>query len=246
MSLRAIVICMVCVLTVTSGLRGDDSESKQLIQEGVNKARAKFDLAEERLTKALLADFDRAMESARAKGTGDDANAKRVDQLKEAKGKFSDSGTLPLPEVLLKPVDTFEHSLNAATKELEQSFDKAISAASKSKFDEFAAELSSQKKVFEQAFVKRHPPRIVARWVHVWKREYRVQFDFASDGRIIAPDGVERTWEIKGKTLILRQPDRRAPGGVWVDKCQISADGKSYRGRNQDNVETQGTLLESK
>ena len=66
MSLRSIAICVVCVLTATAGSRGDDSESKQLIQEGVNKARSKFDLTEERLTNELLADFDRAMESARA------------------------------------------------------------------------------------------------------------------------------------------------------------------------------------
>jgi hypothetical protein len=246
MSLRAIAICVVVVLTATAGSRGDEAESKKLIQEGVDKARAKLELAEERLTKALLADFDKAIESARSKGTGDDASAKRVEQLKKAKEKFSASGTLPLPEVLLKPVDTFEHSLNAATKELEESFDKASSAASKMKLDEFAAELSSQKKTFEKAFVKRHPPRIISRWVHIVNRRDRMQFNFASDGRIVMRDGnAPSTWEINGRTLTLRHPDRRAPGGAWVDKCQISADGKSYRGRNQDKAEIQGTRLES-
>lgn len=245
MSLRAIAICVVGFLMVTAGSRGDEAESKQLILEGVNKARAKFELTEERITNALLADFDKAVESARAKGTSDTANAKRIDQLKEAKEKFSAKGTLPLPEVLLKPVDTFENSLNGAKKELEQSFDKGISAASKMKLDEFADELTSQKKTFEQSFDKRHPPRIVSRWVHVVNRRGRNQFDFASDGRIIAADGAGRTWEINGRTLILRAPDRKAPGGAWVDKCQIAADGKSYRGRNQDKAEIQGTRIEA-
>ena len=246
MSLRSIAICVVGFLTATAGSRGDESESKQLILEGVNKARAKFELTEERITNALLADFDKAVESARAKGTGDDASAKRIDQLKAAKEKFSAKGTLPLPEVLLKPVDTFENSLNAAKKELEQSFDKGISAASKMKLDEFAGELTSQKKTFEESFDKRHPPRIVSRWVHVVNRRSRNQFDFASDGRIIAPDGGDgRTWEINGRTLIIRSRDQKAPGGAWVDKCQISADGKSYSGRSQVKAEIQGTRIET-
>ncbi len=245
MSRRAITICIFYVLAATPGSRGDDSESKQLIQESVNKIRAKFDLTEERLTNALFADFDRAIESARAKGTGDAANARRIDQLKGAKEKFSASGTLPLPEVLLKPVDTFEHSLNSAKKEMEESFDKAISAASKMKLDEFAAELSSRKKTFEQNFDKRHPPRIVARWLHVVGRKSRFQWDFASDGRIISPSADKRTWEINGRTLIIRTPSAKAPGGAWTDKCKISADGKSYTGRNQDKTEIQGTRLES-
>jgi len=34
--------------------------------------------------------------------------------------------------------------------------------------------------------------------------------------------------------------DPRAPGGAWIDHVQLSADGKSYSGKNQNGTTIQG------
>lgn len=243
MPLRRVTICLILFSTAFISARSDDSESRQLIQGGVTKARMKFDLAEERLTKALLDDFDSAIASARSKGDNEPANANRIQQLKKARDQFSASGILPLPEVLSKPVDTFEASLNQAREEAEQAFDMAISVTSKMKQDAFTNELTAQKKNFLVSFAKRHPPRIVSRWVHVVGRNDRYRFDFASDGRIIAPDGDFRSWQISGRTLTIKSPAAKAPGGFWIDRCRLSPDGNSYVGRNQDKTEILGKRL---
>ena len=62
-----------------------------------------------------------------------------------------------------------------------------------------------------------------------------------SNGHINAPDN-PATWTMKDDVLTLRWPDRRAPGGAWVDTCKIAPDGKSWHGRNQLGKNLAGSL----
>jgi hypothetical protein len=64
-----------------------------------------------------------------------------------------------------------------------------------------------------------------------------------SNGRINAPNG-KATWEQKGNLLTLRWPDPKAPGGVWVDKCTLSQNGRRLAGSNQAGAKLAGTLVD--
>jgi len=52
------------------------------------------------------------------------------------------------------------------------------------------------------------------------------------------------SWTLKGKTLVLRWADRRAPGGFWVDTCTVQWDIKGkelfYNGENQTKMRAAG------
>src|SRR5207248_2263691 len=63
-----------------------------------------------------------------------------------------------------------------------------------------------------------------------------------SNGAINKPDS-KNTWVRKGDTLTLCWQDRKAPGGAWLDTCKISADGKTFTGRNQIGTAVEGELV---
>lgn len=84
-------------------------------------------------------------------------------------------------------------------------------------------------------------PTVVATWgFRVNGKDAAIKL--FSNGRINEPDS-KNTWVQKGDTLILRWPDPKAPGGAWQDTCKISADGKSFTGRNQLGNPSAGKLI---
>lgn len=52
------------------------------------------------------------------------------------------------------------------------------------------------------------------------------------NGRINKADGNNR-WTFDGTHLILMWPNPKAPGGAWFDVTRVSADGRTYLGKNQ-------------
>src|SRR3954447_10734756 len=77
-------------------------------------------------------------------------------------------------------------------------------------------------------------PTVVAAWEHrvVGPDSKPARMTLYSNSKINEPNGVN-TWSRSGNTLTLRWKSARAPGGVWVDRCTVSPDGRSYSGRNQ-------------
>ena len=63
-----------------------------------------------------------------------------------------------------------------------------------------------------------------------------------ANGKINDPNGTA-TWSLNGRMLVLRWPDSSAPGGVWIDTCQISADWRTYMGKNQSGNVIHGTRV---
>jgi hypothetical protein len=55
---------------------------------------------------------------------------------------------------------------------------------------------------------------------------------FLSNGRISTSDN-PATWSFKNGVITMRWPNPQAPGGAWRDVCRLSADGRSYKGKNQ-------------
>jgi hypothetical protein len=86
-------------------------------------------------------------------------------------------------------------------------------------------------------------PRIVAVWKHSAGRDPGHEVKLYSNGRIDAPDG-RNTWSLSGSILLLNWADARAPGGKWIDRCNLSPDRRRYSGKNQRNVPIQGELVD--
>jgi serine/threonine protein kinase len=53
-----------------------------------------------------------------------------------------------------------------------------------------------------------------------------------ANGHVNSPTSPD-TWELKGDTLTFRWVNNRAPGGVWVDTCKLTDNGRTYAGMNQ-------------
>jgi Leucine-rich repeat (LRR) protein len=63
-----------------------------------------------------------------------------------------------------------------------------------------------------------------------------------SNGRLDRTNGSD-TWDLTGKVVRFRWTNPRAPGGVWVDVCTLSDDGKTFRGTNQIRVPISGVKI---
>jgi hypothetical protein len=59
-----------------------------------------------------------------------------------------------------------------------------------------------------------------------------------ADGSIASRPGA--AWTRDGDRLVLTWPDAAAPGGAWRDECELSEDGNSYEGVNQQGTKVTG------
>lgn len=81
----------------------------------------------------------------------------------------------------------------------------------------------------------------VGRWDHLVDGRDHYDIFLEPSGLITGgPRGAR--WEQDGDQLLLKWPDRRAPGGVWIDRARLSRDRRSYSGENQQGVPVQGHL----
>src|SRR5262249_52969973 len=72
---------------------------------------------------------------------------------------------------------------------------------------------------------------VPGRWQHSPGRP--AETTFRPDGAILSDGHKDGSWTLDGSTLTLTWPNPQAPGGAWIDRCELSADGLRYRGRNQ-------------
>jgi serine/threonine protein kinase/WD40 repeat protein len=88
------------------------------------------------------------------------------------------------------------------------------------------------------------PPHVVGRWQHAANApnaDHGGIIILAADGAIHGSRGAWRgTWSQWGSVLILRWPDKQAPGGAWIDQVELSADRKRYEGFNQRGIAIHG------
>jgi hypothetical protein len=69
------------------------------------------------------------------------------------------------------------------------------------------------------------------------------EITFLDSGKI-NDENSKATWALKGRTLILTWPADDAPNGAWTDSCDVSVDGKSYTGKNQQDLAIHGEKLQ--
>lgn len=87
-------------------------------------------------------------------------------------------------------------------------------------------------------------PTIVATWEHqvVGRDAKPSTITLYSNSKINDPNS-KNTWSRSGNLLTLHWPNPAAPGGEWIDQCTVSADGRTYSGRNQYGTRISGKLV---
>ncbi|MEC9094140.1 MAG: arabinan endo-1,5-alpha-L-arabinosidase [Planctomycetota bacterium] len=87
------------------------------------------------------------------------------------------------------------------------------------------------------------PHKLVGRWKHMVDQRDQYDIFFEPNGFITGVKG-EAQWTVSGDQLELRWKDRNAPGGFWIDRVQLSKNGSSYSGRNQNGTLIEGRLVQ--
>ena len=85
-------------------------------------------------------------------------------------------------------------------------------------------------------------PQFDSTWKHSITNGPSAEITLYSNGSINAPDGPD-TWSLKGTTLVIRWQNPEAPGGAWVDTCEVSPHAGSYSGTNQLGTRISGTRV---
>ena len=83
--------------------------------------------------------------------------------------------------------------------------------------------------------------QIVGTWKHFVGDDPR-EITFLPSGKINDEDS-KATWMLNGRALTFSWPSNKAPNGAWIDRCKVSVDGKSYDGKNQQDVPIYGTKM---
>lgn len=167
---------------------------------------------------------------------------KRIERLKEAREKFQADQSLIWVSTLQKAAVEYETTVQKAKATMDAAYEKSIDKLVKEKETELADKFVARRKEFAEHHDATHPPRVVALWMFglVGKEPGRVAL--LSNGAVNSPTG-KSSWKVDGNKLIFYWPNERAPGGVWIDTCTLSADRKSIRGRNQLGASVAGTLV---
>lgn len=87
-------------------------------------------------------------------------------------------------------------------------------------------------KLLADQLAQRDEPQPDSVWQHSIAGGQSAEITLYSNGTIDAPDGPD-TWTLKGTSLVIRWKNPEAPGGAWIDRCQVSPYGGSYSGANQ-------------
>ena len=85
-------------------------------------------------------------------------------------------------------------------------------------------------------------PQLDSTWKHSITNGPSAEISLYSNGSINSPDGPD-TWSLSGTTLVIRWQNPEAPGGAWVDTCEVSRHAGSYSGTNQLGTRIAGTRV---
>ncbi|OWK40464.1 hypothetical protein [Fimbriiglobus ruber] len=157
-----------------------------------------------------------------------------LETVKVERKRFNEKGLVPWSQLMRPHTQDYLFEINAADAKLKAAFD-ALADKANSKDEPSAgnmrAELNSTSTV-----------KIVARWRHRAGNGPFGVSSFYSNGKINTEDG-ESTWALSpGGKLVLKWP--KPEGGLFVDTCDVTANGMNYTGLNQMNVRIFGAYVD--
>lgn len=84
-------------------------------------------------------------------------------------------------------------------------------------------------------------PKALATFSHQAGKDPASTITLYSNGRINKPEGMN-TWTVKDDKLILTWFTNKSTTGTWIDTLTLDKDGKTYQGKNLENVPIRGKL----
>jgi hypothetical protein len=202
----------------------------------IDEARAQLERSGTEARKKLLAGFDATLKRLGKSKEAAEENAARIDVVKAEKARFEKRNLLPWSEPMRPYMLAYLHSLRAVRETVGHVFSDEIDKQAGQKNQEQADQLRAE-------WQRLQGGEVVARWVHHVNMDSGGVISLYANGKIGDP-GSDNTWTFEGGVLTLRWPNSDAPGGVWVDTCPVSSDGKTYSGENQQKVSISGDYSE--
>ena len=197
--------------------------------------RKAVDAASEKLRDALGTELRRA----RTRG---DADAQAG--IEAAQNEFTRRGGLPsvFAPALAGPREAARGAYAKAFAELAKAYasvaDELVTAGHR---EEGRAIVDEWSLLNQQAELARQP-HVDSSWRHTIANGQSADIALYSGGTINDPDGPD-TWMLDGKTIVIRWRNPAAPGGAWIDTCEVSPFGGSYAGKNQLGTGISGKRL---
>lgn len=220
---------------------GDDSKAAKSeaafpFDRDTEKIVRELDSAQKAATKKLADKFEIALKRLETSKLPPEQILALRDALQTEEKRFEEHGLIPFSELM-----------RAASVEYLQKVAEADSRAT-TKLSQLVLKLekkldSSQLTELKHRQMSALKPTVVARWNHQTGGNPLAEVELLSNGRIGSADSPNH-WTLNANGNIqLRWPSSNAPEGVWIDSCQLSADGMEFRGKNQHNSATFGKLI---
>jgi serine/threonine protein kinase len=207
----------------------DDPQAQQ-----IKKSRAGYEAAMKRADAALLAAFDQELEALpKAKMKAED-RVKLIDVVQGEKAVYKTKGRIPWSAPLRTAALEYVNAMTASRNRLAQNYDRVADACLRKKEEERAKVYMAEKQRALQ-------PKVLAVWRYTYAPGKTNRVELYSDGLV---DRGPLTWSWDREAVVLRHVDPKAKGGVWIDTCRLSFDGKSISGTNQVGHAKSGTLSE--
>lgn len=94
--------------------------------------------------------------------------------------------------------------------------------------------------VGEKPVAKANSLELAGRWDHLVNDQDHYDIFLEPTGEITGTKG-KSEWELRGSQLVMKWHDPQAPGGMWIDKVQLTRKLNAYQGRNQNGSSIRGT-----
>lgn len=222
---------------------------EDLIATKLDSARLKYQEEIERQKSDLLETLQNKEDAARKAG-----DIAAVDRVKAERDAFNLADNLPsvvstahYKQGIIKAKLALKTAIQTGVKEYLAAKQDDLAKALQPELDELQeATAPPPKKVKAE---KNEPqPYVVCEGVHQATNDgntiLRAEFKLYSNGRINDPDS-RNTWRQQGRILTMRWQNAEAPGGAWVDIVMLTADGRSFKGKNQVGTTISGILTPS-
>lgn len=198
------------------------AELPEKLQQDLDQGKTHLEEQYKEARQALVQAFDKEINQARSapKLTAEEKQ-QLIGSLEAEKAILEKTGDIPFSSHMRDETISYLNKIQKAEVALAKIYDQAIEYSTKQKDDEVARELVSQKK----EAVK---PRVAAKWLVTGPRSGKFTWTLYTDGTT-----ANGSWTLGKKQLVVSTPGKKAPGGVWIDTCVISADGLQFEGKNQ-------------
>lgn len=204
-------------------------------RESTQRPAKDYELSCEAARTKLLKGFDTVID-ALAKTSGSvSERLKWKDIVEQEKARFETRGLIPWSKPMRPYVDGYLASLTAAQKNLRGAYDALIDKELRARNDARVEHLRSELR-------KRLDIKEMARWRHIVNgKGPGVVFTLHSNGKINDIDGQD-LWNYEQGVLIFRRAAPNGPGGIWLERLEVSAEGTTYTGTNNDKPDRRPNL----